>query len=73
MVSGGKSLQFSMDILAGAATNLWEQSLAGGQPKRMTNFTSGRIFDFDWSADGTRLLMIRGDLNGDVVLVRNFR
>jgi Tol biopolymer transport system component/DNA-binding winged helix-turn-helix (wHTH) protein len=69
----GKRLQFSMDILASAATNLWEQSLAGGQPKRMTNFTSGRIFDFDWSADGTRLLMIRGDLNGDVVLVRNFR
>ena len=69
----GKSLQFSMDILAGAATNLWEQPLAGGQPKRMTDFTSGRIFDFDWSADRTRLLMIRGDLNGDVVLVRNFR
>lgn len=69
----GKGLQFSMDILASTATNLWEQSLAGGQPKRMTNFISGRIFDFDWSTDGTRLLMIRGDLNGDVVLVRNFR
>ena len=69
----GNGLQFSMHARASTATNLWEQPLTGGEPKRLTNFTSERIFDFDWSRDGKRLLMIRGDLNGDVVLVRNIR
>jgi hypothetical protein len=41
--------------------------------RRLTNCSSGRIFDFTWSPDGKQLLLIRGDLNGDVVLLSNFR
>jgi hypothetical protein len=49
--------------------NLWEQSLAGGEPQQFTKFSSGRIFDFDWSSDGKQLLLMRGDKISDVVLL----
>jgi Tol biopolymer transport system component len=55
------------------ATNIWEQPLAGGEPRQVTNFTSGRIFDFTWSADHQNLLLVRGDVSSDVVLLSNFR
>ena len=51
------------------ATNIWEQSLAGGNPKQLTKFTSGQIFDFTWSFDRRRLLLTRGDETSDVVLL----
>jgi len=53
------------------ATNIWEQPLAGGDPKQLTKFTSGRIFDFNWSSDHQRLLLSRGDVTSDVVLLSN--
>ena len=67
----GKSLQY---LLAdNGATNIWEQPLAGGKPQQLTMFTSGRIFDFDWSPDGKRLLLTRGESTSDVVLLTNIR
>jgi DNA-binding winged helix-turn-helix (wHTH) protein/Tol biopolymer transport system component len=65
----GASLQFL--VTRNGATNLWEQPLAGGKPKQLTNFTSGRIFDFHWSSDHRRLLLSRGDVTSDVVLLSN--
>jgi eukaryotic-like serine/threonine-protein kinase len=67
----GKALQFL--LTKGDVTNIWEQPLAGGTPKQMTNFTSGSIFDFDWSQDGKRLFMSRGEVSSDVVLLSNLR
>jgi len=55
------------------ATNIWRQPLSGGGPKRITNFTSGLIFSFDWSRDGKQLAMSRGSLSSDIVLISNFR
>jgi Tol biopolymer transport system component len=69
----GRALQYTMAIFASGTANIWEQSLAGGKPKQLTTFASGRIYDFNWSVDGKRLLMTRGDLNGDVVLLTGFR
>jgi hypothetical protein len=43
--------------------------LAGGEPQQFTKFSSGRIFDFDWSSDGKQLLLMRGDKISDVVLL----
>jgi Tol biopolymer transport system component len=60
-------------ITQDGVTNIWEQPLAGSKPKRLTNFTSGRIFDFNWSPDGRQLLLTRGDISSDVVLLSNFR
>lgn len=55
------------------ATNVWEQALEGGKPKQLTKFTSGRIFDFSWSTDNRRLLLTRGEVTSDVVLLSNLR
>jgi DNA-binding winged helix-turn-helix (wHTH) protein/Tol biopolymer transport system component len=67
----GQSLQYL--LTRNGVTNLWEQPLAGGEPKQFTHLTSGHIFDFDWSADGKQLLLARGDTRSDVVLISNIR
>jgi Tol biopolymer transport system component len=54
-------------------SNIWEQKLAGGPGKQITNFKSGRIFNFEWSPDGKYLALTRGSLNREVVMIRNFR
>ncbi len=60
-------------ITRDAVSNLWRQPLAGGTPKRITEFKSGRIFSFAWSRDGQQLLAARGDISSDVILIGNFR
>jgi eukaryotic-like serine/threonine-protein kinase len=65
----GMALQYLMT--QHGATNIWEQPLAGGKPKQLTRFTSGRIFDFTWSFDHRRLFLARGDITSDVVLLSN--
>ena len=55
------------------ATNVWEQFLSGGQPRRVTNFPSGQIFDFAWTRDGKNLLLAKGESTSDVILISNFR
>ena len=46
----GKGVQFVL-ALNGAA-NIWEQPIAGGPRRQITNFPTGLIFDFAWSRDG---------------------
>ena len=53
--------------------NLWLQPLAGGPPKRLTDFKSERIFRFDWSRDGKQLVCSRGGETNDVVLINGLR
>jgi Tol biopolymer transport system component/DNA-binding winged helix-turn-helix (wHTH) protein len=67
----GQSLQYLWDT--NGATNLWEQPVTGGPPHQLTKFTSGRIFDFNWTADGKQLLLARGEVTSDVVLLSNLR
>ncbi len=67
----GKSLQYLMT--RDNATNLWEHPLAGGKPRQLTKFTSGQIFAFNWSLDGKRMLLTRGETTSDVVLLSNLR
>jgi Tol biopolymer transport system component len=67
----GKSLQYL--LRSGKATNLWEQSLRGGRPKQLTNFIAGEVSSFSWSSDHQRLLLTRGNITSDVVLLHNFR
>jgi hypothetical protein len=42
---------------------------SGGEPKQLTKFSSGRIFDFNWTADGKNLMVSRGETMSDVVLL----
>jgi Tol biopolymer transport system component len=55
------------------ASNIWEQSLSGGDPHPITDFTFERIYNFAWTRDGKQLLMVRGNNVSDVVLISNFR
>jgi len=60
-------------ITRGAISNLWRQRLKGGPAEQITNFKSGRIFSFGWSRDGEQLLVVRGDISSDVILIKDFR
>ena len=51
------------------AENLWLQPLDGSPGKQITNFKSERITDFHWSFDGSKLGMVRGHTDSDVVLL----
>ena len=66
-----KGLQFL--LTRKGATNVWEQPLTGGPPQQVTNFTSGLIFDFAWTRDGSQLLLAKGEKSSDVILISNFR
>jgi DNA-binding winged helix-turn-helix (wHTH) protein/Tol biopolymer transport system component len=63
----GTALQYL--ITRNDATNLWEQPLQGGEPKQITQFNTGRIFDFTWTRDRKHLLLARGQSTRDVVLI----
>jgi serine/threonine protein kinase len=49
--------------------NLWLQPIDGSPGKQLTNFKSEQITDFHWSFDGTKLGMVRGHTDSDVVLL----
>jgi eukaryotic-like serine/threonine-protein kinase len=67
----GKGLQYL--LTKGDVTNVWNQPLFGGPPHQVTKFTVGRIFDFNWTADGKQLVLSRGEVTSDVVLLSNPR
>jgi Tol biopolymer transport system component len=52
------------------ADNLWLQPLDGSRGKQLTNFKSEEIRDFHWSFDGSKLALIRGHTDSDVVLLQ---
>jgi Tol biopolymer transport system component len=53
-------------------SNIWLQPLDGGQPRSLTDFTSGDIFNFAFSTDGSRLYLARGYQSSDALLIKNF-
>jgi Tol biopolymer transport system component len=77
----GKGLTYSMNncfCFVGTAAspfvaNLWTQPIAGGPPRRITNFETGGIFSFAWSRDGKHLAVVHGPTTADVVMISNFR
>ncbi|MFN2407275.1 MAG: TolB family protein [Pyrinomonadaceae bacterium] len=60
-------------LTAGDVSNVWSQPVSGGPAKQLTSFKSSRIFSFDWSSDGQQLILSRGTVTSDVVLISNFR
>jgi Tol biopolymer transport system component len=51
--------------------NLWQQPLDGSPGKQLTSFKSEHIYDFHWSFDGSRLALVQGHTDSDVVLMRD--
>ncbi len=62
-----QSLQFI--VKRDGVENIWQMPLDSGSPKQITNFTSDRIFSYDWSDDGKTLAVIRGAWTSDMVLM----
>ena len=50
-------------------SNIWSQSIVGGQPRQLTRFTTNRIFRYAWSRDGKHLACERGEDINDIVLI----
>jgi len=51
--------------------NLWLQPLDGSPGRQITDFKAEHIYDFHWSFDGSKLALIRGHTDADVVLIRD--
>jgi Tol biopolymer transport system component/predicted Ser/Thr protein kinase len=66
----GRAINYA--LTRGGVGNIWEQSLTGGPAKQITHFKGELIRDFDWSHDGKQLVVARGHLNSNVVLISNF-
>ena len=63
----GKSITY-IDTRNGVS-NIWSMPVNGGEPKQITNFTSGLLFSYAWSQDGKYLAVARGDQTSDVVII----
>jgi eukaryotic-like serine/threonine-protein kinase len=53
------------------ADNLWRQPLDGSPGRQLTNFTSLKIYSYQWSPNGKSLALVRGDSPSDLVLIQN--
>ena len=54
-------------------SNVWLQPLSGGPPRQVTGFADQIIFGFTRSLDGKQLIIARGTLSRDAVILRNFK
>jgi Tol biopolymer transport system component len=77
---GWKLIRFTHDgkavvytVRENGVENLWQQPLDGSPGKQITSFPAERIYDFHWSPDGSKLALVRGHNDSDVVLMRNQR
>lgn len=60
-------------VIRGGVSNLWIRSLSGGPPTLLTHFKEGRIFSFNWSPDGSQLVLARGSITDDAVLLTSHK
>jgi serine/threonine protein kinase len=65
----GKSLVYV--VREKGVDNLWQQPLDGSKGKMLTAFKAEHIWDYHWSPDGSKLALVRGHTDSDVVLMRN--
>jgi len=65
----GKSVVYT--VRDSGVDNLWQQPLDGSPGKPLTSFKSEQIQDFHWSWDGSKLAMVRGHNDSDVVLLKD--
>jgi Tol biopolymer transport system component len=51
--------------------NLYFQPLDGRTGRQLTNFTSLKIYSYQWSPDSKKLALVRGDSPSDLVLIKD--
>jgi serine/threonine protein kinase/Tol biopolymer transport system component len=59
-------------VTKGGVSNIQIQPLIERGPVQISNFKSGRVFDFAWSHDGQRIAFAQGSVKSDVILIQNF-
>ncbi len=67
----GKSVVYT--VRENGVDNLWAQPLDGSAGKYLTSFKADHIWDFHWSPDGSKLALVRGHDDSDVVLLRDMQ
>ncbi len=67
----GKSIVYP--VREDGIDNLWQQPLDGSPGKYLTSFKAEHIWDYHWSPDGSKLAMVRGHNDSDVVLMRDMQ
>ena len=65
----GKGIVYS--IHEKGVDNLWLQPLDGGPGRQLTNFSSLRIYSYQWGPDGKSLALVRGESPSDLVLIQD--
>ena len=65
----GKSVVYP--VRENGIDNLWQEPLDGSPGKQLTSFKAEHIWDYHWSPDGSKLAMVRGHTDSDVVLMRD--
>ncbi|HEV7397745.1 MAG TPA: hypothetical protein VGN86_14640, partial [Pyrinomonadaceae bacterium] len=67
----GSSIFYSLNV--SNVSNIWQQSIAGGAPKQVTDFKDSLITAFAFSRDGKQLSCTRGTLVRDAVLIEDVK
>ncbi len=62
-----------LDTSPNGVGNLLAQPVKGGEPKKLTDFKSDRIFSLDVSRDGRQIALSRGNVASDVLLYTNIK
>lgn len=57
----------------GGIANIWSQPIEGGPARQVTFFNSDQIFDFDLGSDGKTMVLARGNVSNDVVLIEEVK
>ena len=50
--------------------NIWLQPFDGSPPRQLTDFSSGEIYNFAYTADGQRIILARGHPTRDALLMK---
>ena len=67
----GKSILYTTS--SNNITNILSQPIAGGPPKKVTDFKDMLMTGFAWSRDGKQLACTRGNLIRDAVLITDLK
>jgi Tol biopolymer transport system component len=59
-------------VSRGNTSNVWVQSISGSDPRPLTTFPKGYIYEYAYSHDGTKLYVARGYQIRDAVMIKNF-
>jgi serine/threonine protein kinase len=60
------------NTVSGDRANLWRLPLDGGEPEKLTDFDERRMYWYEFAPDGETLVITRGELSRDAVLIENF-